>query len=213
MNEDPAVKSFAECLWPADAAWSEFPAGNVCRHGHHNRTDAPDQENNRITRSFHIERSSINHQKEINMKRFINTAVFAVMVTLFLFTLSCCKQKCEQAAQCDVKTNVKRVGMVVGIKPEMIEEYKKLHADSNAGVRDLLTKYHMRNFNIFLQQIDGKWYEFGYYEYDGNDFTADMAKLAEEPRNIEWLKVCDPLQIPLPGAKGWTDMEQVYFNQ
>jgi L-rhamnose mutarotase len=172
----------------------------------------PDQEN-RITRSFHIERSSINHQKEITMKRFINTVVFAVMAILFLFTLSCCKHKCEQAAQCGVKTNIKRVGMVVGIKPEMIEQYKKLHADSNAGVRDLLTKYHMRNFNIFLQQIDGKWYEFGYYEYDGNDFTADMAKLAEEPRNIEWLKVCDPMQIPLPGAKGWTDMEQVYFNQ
>lgn len=155
------------------------------------------------------------------MKRFIKTTVFAAMATIFLFTFSCCKNKCENKsenkcehkAKCDVKTNIKRVGMVVGIKPEVIEEYKKLHADSNAGVRDLLTKYHMRNFNIFLQQIDGKWYEFGYYEYDGNDFTADMAELAKEPRNIEWLKVCDPMQIPLPGAKGWTDMEQVYFNQ
>ena len=38
---------------------------------------------------------------------------------------------------------IKRVGMVVGIKPEKIEEYKRLHADSNAGVRDLLNKYHM----------------------------------------------------------------------
>ena len=25
-------------------------------------------------------------------------------------------------------------------------------------------------------------------------------------------KVCDPMQIPLPGAKGWTNMEQVYLN-
>ena len=109
--------------------------------------------------------------------------------------------------------NIKRVGMVVGIKPDMIEEYKRLHADGNAGVRDLLTKYHMHNFSIFLQEIEGKWYEFGYYEYTGNDFDGDMAELDKEQRNIDWLKVCDPMQVPLPGAKGWTEMERVYFNE
>lgn len=109
---------------------------------------------------------------------------------------------------------VKRVGMVIGIKPEHISEYKKLHAAENPGVRDLLGKYHMHNFNIFLQKMpDGNWYEFGYYEYTGKDFERDMAELAKEPRNIEWLKMCDPMQIPLPGSKGWTEMEPVYFNE
>ena len=111
-----------------------------------------------------------------------------------------------------VNRNVKRVGMVVGIKPDMITEYKRLHADGHAGVRDLLTKYHMHNFSIFLTEIEGKWYEFGYYEYTGDDFAGDMAKLAKEPRNIEWLKVCDPMQIPLPGETGWREMERAYFN-
>ena len=32
-----------------------------------------------------------------------------------------------------------------------------------------------------------------YCEYDGDDFARDMAKLDKEPRNIEWLKVCDPM--------------------
>ena len=108
---------------------------------------------------------------------------------------------------------VKRVGMVVGIDPDRIDEYKAQHADSNAGVRDLLTKYNMHNFSIYLQEIDGKWYEFGYYEYTGDDFEGDMAMLDKEPRNSEWLKVMDPMQIPLPGATGWTEMERVYFNQ
>jgi L-rhamnose mutarotase len=107
---------------------------------------------------------------------------------------------------------VRRVGMVVGIREDKIAAYKQLHADSNPGVRDLLTKYHMHNFSIFLQQIDGKWYEFGYYEYTGNDFEGDMARLDKEPRNLEWLKACDPMQLPLPGAKGWTKMERCYFN-
>jgi len=109
--------------------------------------------------------------------------------------------------------SVKRVGIVIGIHPDHIEEYKRLHTDDNPGVRDLLNQYHLHNFSIFLTEIDGKWYEFGYYEYSGNEFDADMAKLANEPRNIEWLKICDPMQIPLPGEKGWREMKLVYFNK
>ena len=118
---------------------------------------------------------------------------------------------CLCAGGCATST-VKRVGMVVQLRPEKVEEYKRLHAEANPGVRDLLNKYHMHNFSIFLQEIGGKWYEFAYYEYTGKDFAGDMAKLDAEPRNIEWLKVCDPMQIPLPGAKGWTEMDRVYFN-
>jgi len=135
------------------------------------------------------------------MARTGKMVVLALAVIATLLTAGCGRQE------------VKRVGMVVGIKPEMIAEYKALHTDSNAGVRDLLTKYNMHNFSIFLQEIDGKWYEFGYYEYKGDDFDADMAKLDAEPRNTEWLKVCDPMQVPLKGQKSWTVMEQVYYNK
>ena len=110
--------------------------------------------------------------------------------------------------------STKRVGMVIKIKPEYIEEYKKLHAEGNQGVRDLLAKYHMHNFSIFIQKLDdGNYYEFGYYEYTGTNFKQDMELLAAEPRNIEWLSICDPMQIPLSGYSGWAEMEQVYFNE
>jgi L-rhamnose mutarotase len=109
--------------------------------------------------------------------------------------------------------SVKRVGMVIELDAGRVEEYKALHADSNPGVRDLLTKYHIRNFSIFLREIDGRWYEFGYYEYTGDDYEGDMARLGAEPRNQEWLKVCDPMQIPLPGEKSWAVMERAYFNE
>ncbi len=120
---------------------------------------------------------------------------------------------CGPQAAAPAKKEMKRIGMVIGIKPDMIEEYKRLHADSNPGVRDLLSKYHIHNLSIFLQEIEGKFYEFGYYEYTGDDFDGDMAKLAAEPRNIEWLEICDPMQIPLPGSESWAEMEQVYFNE
>lgn len=108
---------------------------------------------------------------------------------------------------------VKRVGMVIGVKRDRIEAYKALHAATNPGVRDLLDKYHMHNFSIFIHQLDdGRYYLFGYYEYTGTNYQADMAKLAAEPRNQKWLFVTDPMQEPLKGKKSWAIMDQVYYN-
>ena len=108
---------------------------------------------------------------------------------------------------------VKRIGRVIELREEMIPEYKALHADGYAGVRDLLSKYQLDNFSVFLHKIDGKWYEFAYYEYTGDDFDADRAGISAEPRNIEWLKLCDPMQIPLDGNKSWTTMETIFYNE
>jgi L-rhamnose mutarotase len=114
----------------------------------------------------------------------------------------------------DGSPQVRRVGMVVGIKPDQIDAYKALHAASNPGVRDLLTKYHMQNFSIYIHKLDdGKYYLFGYYEYTGDDYSGDMAKLGAEPRNQQWLSLTGPMQIPLPGEKSWAMMDETYHNQ
>lgn len=108
---------------------------------------------------------------------------------------------------------VQRIGIVIGIKPDRISAYEALHAASNPGVRDLLEKYHMHNFSIFIQKLDGgQYYLFGYYEYMGTDYKADMEKLAAEPRNKKWLSMTDPMQIPLAGESSWKTMSEVYHN-
>jgi L-rhamnose mutarotase len=108
----------------------------------------------------------------------------------------------------------KRFGMVIGIRPEKVAAYKELHANSNPGVRDLLKVANITNFSIFIHRLDnGRSYLFGYYEYVGADYEADIAKLAAEPRNQQWLAVTDPMQIPLPGEPSWAIMEEVYHNE
>jgi len=130
---------------------------------------------------------------------------------VFGFLVYGCAQK---QAEEQVTKNVKRVGMVIGIKPEKIAEYKRVHGDENPGVRDLLTTANMQNFSIFMHKFDdGNYYLFGYYEYTGDDFEGDMAKMAAEERTVEWLKMCDPMQIPFDGQKSWSEMEQVYYNK
>ena len=108
---------------------------------------------------------------------------------------------------------VQRIGMVIGIKPDRIHAYEALHAASNQGVRDLLAKYHMHNFSIYLEKLeDDRYYLFGYYEYTGRDYKADMERLSAEPRNQQWLSSTDPMQIPLPGKSSWSVMRAVYLN-
>ena len=112
-----------------------------------------------------------------------------------------------------MKQIAQRIGMVIGIRPDRISAYEALHAASNMGVRDLLTKYNMHNFSIFIHQFDiGQYYLFGYYEYTGSDYKADMEKLAAEPRNQEWLCATDSMQIPLQGERSWSTMREVYHN-
>src|SRR5271168_1544284 len=106
-----------------------------------------------------------------------------------------------------------RIGMLIGIKPDRIAAYEALHAASNPGVRDLLNKYHMHNFSIYIQTMDdGKYYLFGYYEYTGTDYKGDMEKLAAEPRNQQWLSLTAPMQVPLAGEQAWAMMKEVYHN-
>jgi L-rhamnose mutarotase len=123
---------------------------------------------------------------------------------------------CLCAAVLHAKTetsNVQRIGMVIGIKADQISAYEALHAASNAGVRDLLGKYHMHNFSIYMHQLDdGKYYLFGYYEYTGTDYKVDMEKLGAEPRNQKWLSVTGPMQAPLAGEQAWAMMKEVYHN-
>lgn len=111
------------------------------------------------------------------------------------------------------QSHVQRIGIVIGIKPDRISAYEALHSASNTGVRDLLNKYHIHNFSIFIHQLaDNRYYLFGYYEYTGRDYKADMERLAAEPRNQQWLSMTDPMQAPLLGERSWSVMREVYNN-
>ena len=109
---------------------------------------------------------------------------------------------------------VQRFGSVIGLKEEMLEKYKDLHANPWPQINKKIKECNIRNYSIYLTQFpDGKHYLFGYFEYVGNDFEADMAKMADDPKTKEWWKETDPCQLPLenrPKGKWWMDMEEVY---
>jgi L-rhamnose mutarotase len=107
---------------------------------------------------------------------------------------------------------VKRFGMVIRVRPEKLEEYKRLHAKVWPAVLRTISECNIRNYSIYHK--DG--YLFSYFEYYGGDFGADMAKMAADPVTQEWWAVCKPCQEPLPTrapGEWWADMEEVFHTE
>jgi L-rhamnose mutarotase len=113
------------------------------------------------------------------------------------------------------KAAPKRYASVTGLKPEKAAYYKELHAKPWVGVMKRLKESNILNYSIHLKEIEGKLYLFSYFEYTGNDWDADMKKIAADPETQRWWKETDPCQSPLPdaAAKGkiWSDMEEVFY--
>ena len=119
------------------------------------------------------------------------------------------------AAGCaESKPAVTRYGSVIGIGKESIPEYKRLHAAVWPGVLKALREGNIRNYSIYLAEVEkDRYYLFSYYEYAGKDFAADAAKIRSDPEIGEWLKHTDPLQNPVPLRKEgewWMAMEEVF---
>jgi L-rhamnose mutarotase len=104
---------------------------------------------------------------------------------------------------------------VTGLKPEKAEHYRELHAHPWPGVNKRIKESHIRNFSIHEREIDGELYLIAYLEYTGNDFDADMKKMAADPETQRWWKETDPCQSPLPDAlakgKIWADTKELYY--
>lgn len=104
---------------------------------------------------------------------------------------------------------MKRYGMMIRVVPEKFEEYVRLHKAVWPGVLATIRACGIRNYSIFHR--DG--YLFSYFEYHGEDFAADMAKMAADPVTQEWWSHCKPCQQPLPTcAEGewWANMHEVF---
>lgn len=104
-----------------------------------------------------------------------------------------------------------RYGMVIGVRPEKLEEYKKLHAAVWPDVLAMIHDCNIRNYSIYYR--DGLL--FSYFEYVGEDYEADMARMAADPTTQKWWDLCMPCQAPVPTrAEGewWAPMEEVFHT-
>ena len=106
---------------------------------------------------------------------------------------------------------MQRMGSVLGIKPEAVAEYKRIHADVWPEVLAMIAACNIRNYTIFLKEPENLL--FSYFEYHGSDFATDAAKMAADPKTQEWWSICMPMQATLATRKEgewWAEMENVF---
>jgi L-rhamnose mutarotase len=108
-----------------------------------------------------------------------------------------------------VEILMQRYGMVIHVKPDKLEEYKRLHAAVWPEVLQMIRECHIRNYSIYYKDS----FLFSYFEYFGKDFKEDMARMAADPKTQAWWKVTGPCQEPLPTRgkdEWWANMEEVF---
>jgi len=106
---------------------------------------------------------------------------------------------------------MKRFGEIIQIKPEGLATYAAYHANPLPGVTEMIRECNIRNYSIF-QRGD---YMFAYYEYVGEDFEGDMAKMAADSKTQEWWGLVKPLMKPLEDrAEGefWSGMKELFHT-
>ena len=106
---------------------------------------------------------------------------------------------------------MKRVAQILGVKKDNLEAYKQLHANIWPGVAEMITECNIHNYSIY--ELNGVL--FSYFEYTGDDYDGDMAKMAADPLTQQWWAVCKPLQVPDPNrpeGAWWWDAEEVFHQ-
>lgn len=106
---------------------------------------------------------------------------------------------------------MRRYGQLIGVKPDQIEAYERIHVAVWPEVLQTIYDCNIRNYSIFRH---GNLL-FAYFEYIGEDFDADMRKMAADPKTQEWWTHTDPMQEPLPErAEGawWVQMREVFHT-
>lgn len=106
---------------------------------------------------------------------------------------------------------MKRYGQVIKVKPGKLDEYKELHRDVWPGVLKRIRECNIRNYSIFYRDE----HLFSCFEYVGDDYEGDMARLAADPETRRWWTLTDPCQEPVDTAaegEWWAPMEEVFHT-
>ncbi len=106
---------------------------------------------------------------------------------------------------------MKRFSQVIKVKPEKLQAYTEAHAAVWPEVLEMITQCNIKNYSIY--HYNGLL--FAYFEYHGNDFDGDMAKMAAHPKTQEWWDWMMPMQVPVV-EKGtdewWHTVEEVFHH-
>ncbi len=104
---------------------------------------------------------------------------------------------------------MKRVGFILKVREDKIEEYKKAHENVWPEMKEALSRTGWHNYSLFLRD-DGLL--FGYFETP-KDFETALAGMEKEPINEKWQAAMAPYFEALGGKRAdesMVELEEVF---
>lgn len=104
---------------------------------------------------------------------------------------------------------MRRYCQLIRLRPECRDEYIEYHRAVWPTVLATIAACNIRNYSIYLYND----LLVAYFEYHGNDYEADMRKMAADPETQRWWAITDAMQERLPevasGGK-WLEIPEVF---
>jgi L-rhamnose mutarotase len=107
---------------------------------------------------------------------------------------------------------MQRVGFRLQVRPEMMDEYVRRHAEVWPDMLQALRETGWTNYTLFVDRSDGTL--FGYFETP--DLAAAKAGMAAREVNARWQADMAPFFIALDGKRpdeGFFQLEDVFYLQ
>jgi len=105
---------------------------------------------------------------------------------------------------------MQRIGMIVGVRPELIEEYKEYHRSVWPEIEEILHRVGFRNLSIYFHGN----VMFMYHEYVGERPIEEARdEYAASEKTQEWEALMGKYQVPLPDSPEgvrWVPMDELY---
>jgi L-rhamnose mutarotase len=109
--------------------------------------------------------------------------------------------------------SMERMCRIIKIRPEIIPEYKRIHAEVWPEILKAIAKSNVKNYSIFLREPENLL--ISYWEYHGTNYVQDMEDIKRAPRMQEWWNLTDPMQVPLEtraSGEWWAAAPEVFHT-
>jgi L-rhamnose mutarotase len=109
----------------------------------------------------------------------------------------------------ETSSRPRRIAQAIRLRHEARQQYLRLHASVWPEVEAMISAANIRNYTIYL--LDDLL--FSYYEYVGDDYDQDMARIAADPATQRWWRLTDPCQERLPGTpddRQWLEVPEIW---
>ena len=104
---------------------------------------------------------------------------------------------------------MKRFTLYSRLKPEKVEDYIRLHAAPWPELMELLESCHIHHYSISLKGDE----VFTYYEYTGEDFEGDMARMDSSEVMQHWWTFSKPCFLGHDEGHYYDDLREVFYKK